>query len=39
MGIFEALGKNGLLAPVLAAWAPNVLFTAVGLYLMFTLDT
>jgi lipopolysaccharide export system permease protein len=39
LGIFEALGKNALLAPVLAAWAPNVLFTAVGLYLMFTLDT
>jgi LPS export ABC transporter permease LptF/LPS export ABC transporter permease LptG len=39
LGIFEALGKNALLPPVLAAWAPNVLFTAVGLYLMFTLDT
>jgi LPS export ABC transporter permease LptF/LPS export ABC transporter permease LptG len=39
LGIFEALGKNALLAPVLAAWAPNLLFTAAGLYLMFTLDT
>ncbi len=39
LGTFEALGKSGLLAPVLAAWAPNLLFGAAGLYLMFTLDT
>ena len=39
MGTFEALGKNALLTPVLAAWAPNLLFGAAGLYLMFTLDT
>ncbi len=39
MGIFKALGENGLLAPVLAAWAPNLLFAAAGLYLMFTLET
>ena len=37
--IFEALGNNALLAPVLAAWAPNILFGAAGLYLMLTLET
>jgi lipopolysaccharide export system permease protein len=39
IGIFKALGENGLLAPVLAAWAPNLLFAAAGLYLIFTLET
>jgi LPS export ABC transporter permease LptG len=39
LGIFEALGNNALLHPALAAWAPNVMFAAVGLYLLLTLDT
>jgi LPS export ABC transporter permease LptG len=39
LGIFEALGNNALLHPALAAWAPNVMFGAVGLYLLLTLDT
>jgi LPS export ABC transporter permease LptF/LPS export ABC transporter permease LptG len=39
LGIFEALGNNALLPPVLAAWAPNLLFGAAGLYLMLTLET
>ena len=39
MAVFEALGNNALLPPVLAAWAPNILFSAAGLYLMLTLDT
>ncbi len=39
IAIFEALGNNGLLPPLLAAWAPNVLFAAGGLYLMLTLET
>jgi LPS export ABC transporter permease LptF/LPS export ABC transporter permease LptG len=37
--IFEALGNNALLPPILAAWAPNLLFGAAGLYLMLTLET
>jgi LPS export ABC transporter permease LptG len=37
--IFEHLGNNGLLPPLLAAWAPNVLFATAGLYLMLNLDT
>jgi LPS export ABC transporter permease LptF/LPS export ABC transporter permease LptG len=39
LAIFEALGNNALLPPLLAAWAPNLLFAAAGLYLMLTLET
>ncbi len=39
LGIFEALGNNALLPSFLAAWAPNLLFAAAGLYLLFTIDT
>ncbi len=39
LGIFEALGNNALLPAFLAAWAPNLLFGAAGLYLLLTLDT
>lgn len=39
LGIFEALGNNALLPATLAAWAPNLLFGAAGLYLMLTLET
>jgi LPS export ABC transporter permease LptF/LPS export ABC transporter permease LptG len=39
LGIFEALGNNALLHPALAAWAPNLMFGAAGLYLILTLDT
>ena len=39
LGIFEALGNNALLPAFLAAWAPNLLFGAIGLYLLLTLDT
>ena len=39
LAIFEALGSTGLLPPVLASWAPNILFGAAGLYLMLTLET
>lgn len=38
-GIFDALGNNASLPPLLAAWAPNLLFGGAGLYLMFTLET
>jgi LPS export ABC transporter permease LptG len=39
LSIFEALGVSAMLPPLLAAWAPNLLFGAAGLYLMLTLDT
>jgi lipopolysaccharide export LptBFGC system permease protein LptF len=31
---FEQMGQNGLLAPILAVWAPLVLFAMIGLYLL-----
>ena len=36
---FEAFGNNALLHPALAAWAPNLMFGAAGLYLILTLET
>jgi LPS export ABC transporter permease LptG/LPS export ABC transporter permease LptF len=38
-GLFESMGDYGLLIPVLAAWAPNLLFGAMGLFLLFTIRT
>ncbi len=37
--VFEQMGAYGLLIPFLAAWAPNVLFAATGLLLIFTIRT
>jgi LPS export ABC transporter permease LptG/LPS export ABC transporter permease LptF len=39
ISIFAALGGGGLIAPVLAAWAPNMLFGAGALYLLLTVRT
>jgi LPS export ABC transporter permease LptF/LPS export ABC transporter permease LptG len=39
LGVFQAFGEYGTLNPALAAWAPNLLFGAAGLYLLLTLDT
>lgn len=39
LGIFEALGNSALLHASLAAWAPNLIFGAAGLYLILTLET
>ena len=36
---FQALGNGGSLPPALAAWAPNLLFGAAGLYLIFSMET
>ncbi len=33
-GIFDVLGSNGLLAPVLAAWGPNLVFGASATFLL-----
>ena len=38
-GIFGVLGSNGLLAPVLAAWGPNLLFGAGSLLLLMIAQT
>lgn len=39
VSIFAALGSGGLLAPMLAAWAPNMLFGAGAAYLLLTART
>ena len=38
-GAFEAMGAYGLLLPILAAWAPNILFAAAGLTTFLTIRT
>jgi LPS export ABC transporter permease LptG len=37
--VFGAMGGAGLLSPVLAAWAPNILFAAGAAYMMLTVRT
>jgi len=39
LSMFDTFGNSGLLPPLLAAWAPNLLFGGSALYLMFTLET
>ena len=34
--VLSALGQIGFLPPFLAAWAPNILFTGLGTYMMLT---
>ncbi len=39
LSVFGAIGSAGLLAPILAAWAPNLLFGASATYLLLTVRT
>ena len=39
ISVFGAVGSAGLLAPTLAAWAPNILFGAGASYLLLTVRT
>jgi LPS export ABC transporter permease LptG/LPS export ABC transporter permease LptF len=39
LSVLAALGSAGVLAPTLAAWAPNVLFGAAALYMILTVRT
>jgi LPS export ABC transporter permease LptG/LPS export ABC transporter permease LptF len=39
ISVFAAIGSGGLIAPVLAAWAPNALFGAGAAYLLLTVRT
>jgi lipopolysaccharide export LptBFGC system permease protein LptF len=39
VGAFAAIGKAGLLTPVLAGWAPNVLAAGGAAYLLLTART
>jgi LPS export ABC transporter permease LptG/LPS export ABC transporter permease LptF len=37
--VFSAIGEGGVLTPMLAAWAPNLIFGAVALYMVLTVRT
>jgi LPS export ABC transporter permease LptG/LPS export ABC transporter permease LptF len=39
ISVFAAFGAGGLISPVLAAWAPNLLFGAAAVYLLLTVRT
>jgi LPS export ABC transporter permease LptG len=39
LSVFAAMGAGGLIAPVLAAWAPNILFSAAAAYMVLTVRT
>jgi lipopolysaccharide export system permease protein len=39
LGLFEQMGRYEVLPPMLAAWGPNLLFSAGGLYLLFNSRT
>jgi len=39
ISVFAAIGSAGLLSPILAAWAPNVLFGGSAVYLLLTVPT
>ncbi|HEV3140456.1 MAG TPA: LptF/LptG family permease [Vicinamibacterales bacterium] len=39
LSVFGAIGAGGWISPVLAAWAPNILFGAAAVYLLLTVRT
>jgi lipopolysaccharide export LptBFGC system permease protein LptF len=39
MSVFVAMGQGGILTPVLAAWAPNLMFGALAAYMILTVRT
>lgn len=39
ISVFAAFGASGVLAPALAAWAPNLIFGAAAVYLLLTVRT
>jgi LPS export ABC transporter permease LptG/LPS export ABC transporter permease LptF len=39
LSVFGAIGAGGVISPMLAAWAPNILFSAFAAYLILTVRT
>jgi lipopolysaccharide export LptBFGC system permease protein LptF len=39
ISVFAALGASGVLNPMLAAWAPNLIFGAGAVYMLLTVRT
>jgi lipopolysaccharide export LptBFGC system permease protein LptF len=39
LNVFSAVGEGGVMTPILAAWAPNMLFGVAALYMIFTVRT
>lgn len=39
MSVFAAVGAGGWISPLLAAWAPNILFGAAAVYMLLTVRT
>ena len=39
ISVFAAIGAGGLMAPALAAWAPNIIFGCAAIYLLLTVRT
>ena len=39
ISVFAAMGAGGVMTPILAAWAPNLLFGVGALYLLLTVRT
>jgi LPS export ABC transporter permease LptF/LPS export ABC transporter permease LptG len=39
ISVFAAMGTGGLVTPLIAAWAPNMLFGAAALYMLLTVRT
>lgn len=39
LSVFAAMGAGGLVRPMVAAWAPNILFGAAALYMVLTVRT
>ncbi len=39
LALFQSLGKAEILPPFLAAWAANIIFLLLGIYLLFSSDT
>ena len=39
LSVFAALGEGGMIGPILAAWAPNLIFGAAAAYLLLTVRT